>query len=414
MKLSLFGRLTMALLASMALALGMTACGGGTIGYMWVLGTQYNQISGFKIDDYTGNLTEIPKSPFAAAGVNPVSIVVKAGGRYVYVIDQGTAPATGLGTAPNVSSGIIELAVGGDGTLTYQNTYHSQGFDPIWAQFDSTGTYLYVLDEYAPGPITNGIPAPNTSGLGSITVFQTNSTTGELTLVTNSQTQINGVNTTYFGVGASPLMMKQSGNCLFTVDSADQSVFPYQVNGSGQLVITQTGTIHPSATKITSINGNSQYVYLTDAGTNNIIPLSITGGCNLSVVTGGQVPNITGTSNPTYSIIDNSGKYLSVLNQSTTNVTQPTPFSSISAFTVNTATGQLQAISGAPYTVGSNPVCMVEDTSNQYVYVSNKNDNTVTGKVIDQTTGTLTDLSRGASFPTTGTPTCLALSGAVD
>ena len=51
MKLSLFGRLTMALLASVALGLGMTACGGGTIGYMWVLGQEYNQIGGFKIDD---------------------------------------------------------------------------------------------------------------------------------------------------------------------------------------------------------------------------------------------------------------------------------------------------------------------------------------------------------------------------
>ena len=51
MKLSRFGRISMALVVSVAMGLGMTACGGGTIAYMWVLGTQYNQIAGFKVDD---------------------------------------------------------------------------------------------------------------------------------------------------------------------------------------------------------------------------------------------------------------------------------------------------------------------------------------------------------------------------
>jgi DNA-binding beta-propeller fold protein YncE len=89
------------------------------------------------------------------------------------------------------------------------------------------------------------------------------------------------------------------------------------------------------------------------------------------------------------------------------------PYSSISAWTLNTATGQLQALSGAPFTVGSGPVCMVEDTSNQYIYISNHNDGTITGKVIDPTTGLLSDLSRGATFTATGQASCLVLSGAV-
>ena len=95
MKLSLVGRLSMALFASLALGLGMTACGGGTIGYMWVLGQEYNQIAGFKVDQYSGNLTEVPGSPFSSNGSVPVSIVVKSGGRFVYVINQGTCPANG-------------------------------------------------------------------------------------------------------------------------------------------------------------------------------------------------------------------------------------------------------------------------------------------------------------------------------
>jgi 6-phosphogluconolactonase (cycloisomerase 2 family) len=103
-----------------------------------------------------------------------------------------------------------------------------------------------------------------------------------------------------------------------------------------------------------------------------------------------------------------------VLNQSTTGIGITTPFSSISAFTLNPSTGQLQGISGAPYKVGSNPVCMVEDPSNQYVYISNRNDGTVTGQRIDTTTGELSDLPRGSTFPASGLGSCLAESGAVN
>ena len=91
MTLSRIGRISRALVASMAVVLGMSACGGYTVGFMWVLGTQYNQIAGFKIDDFTGNLTTIPHSPFPSGGTNPVSLVVKPGGRYLYVINKGTA-----------------------------------------------------------------------------------------------------------------------------------------------------------------------------------------------------------------------------------------------------------------------------------------------------------------------------------
>ncbi len=389
----------------------MTACGGGTIGYMWVLGQQYNQISGFKIDDYTGNLTAIQKSPFGTGGTVPVFILVKPGGRYVYVINQGTPPATGAGTGYNTSSGIVEFAVGGDGTLTYQNSYSSQGFNPVWAQFDGSGSYLYVLDKYSP-TITNGVVGPNSDGNGAITAFAIDPSTGRLTLVQNSQTQVNGVDTTFFEVGGAPIMMKTAGNCLYTVNSVDQTITPFQFN-AGQLVSPSPSTISTPAAHISSINGNSTYVYLTDSASNNIFPYTNSGSCNLQPVTGGQVPNIAGTSQPTYSIVDNSGKYVYVLNQSTTTTQPGTPFSSISAFTINSTTGQLVPIVGAPYPVGSGPVCMVEDTSNQYVYVSTIG-GTVTGKVIDSTTGTLTDLTRGSTFPSAGVGSCLALSGNVD
>jgi len=415
MKLGFFGRMAMALFASLALGLGMTACGGGTVGYIWVLGQQYNQIGGFKVDDYTGNLTQIVGSPFVSNGATPVSIVIKPGGRYVYVVNQGTGG--GVSTSGSGAS-IAVYSVGGDGVLTFQQAYAPQGYIPVWAQFDNTGQYLYILTRYSPGFDTaNGLwDGPNTDGNGAITVFLTDPNTGRLTLVTNSQTQKNGVNTPFFEVGPAPIMMKTAGGCLYTVDGGNQSIFPFAISSNGQLAFTTTGTFFPGTQKISSINANGTFVVLTDVTANNVLMYTSGSSCNLTATNGGGVTSnaLQGT-NPVWSFIasTSSGNYLYVLNNAALTSTVGTPYSTISAWSINGTTSQLQQITGAPYTVGSGPVCMVEDSSNQYMYISNHNDGTVTGKVIDPATGILSNLTRGATFPAVGQAGCLVLSGVV-
>ncbi len=289
MKLSWFGRLALALFASLALGLGMSACGGGTIAYLWVLGQQYNQIASFKVDDFTGNLTQTPHQPFASQGANPVTILVKAGGRFVYVLNQG---ASDTPTSDSGDAGVAVFSVGGDGTLNYLQSYHSQGFQPVWMQFDATNSYLYVLDKYSPNY--------KNSGNGSLTAFSIDPTTGRLTLVLNTQSvPPNSPAPTYWEVGQNPLQMKQAGSCLFTVNSADQSITPYSLGGGGQLVNVTTGKIATSASNISSINGNGSYVILTDNGNNTILPYSIGSSCTLNLTLGGVTQNQPGTTNPT-------------------------------------------------------------------------------------------------------------------
>jgi len=425
MKLSLFGRLSMALFASLTLGLGMTACGGGTIGYMWVLGQQYNNIDGFKIDDYTGNLTQIINSPFSSNGVTPVSIAIKPGGRYVYVLNQGICPATGCGTKANTSAGIAVYSVGGDGTLTYQLTYQSQGYDSQWMQLDQTGSYLYVLDKYAPYLPVGNTQAPNTVGDGSITVFSIDSTTGRLTLVTNSTTQISSVNTPFWVVGPAPTMMKATNGCLFTLNSGNQSYTPYAISGS-QLATVTTGTNSLGTINATSLTGSSAYVVVTDNQTaqgvtpsapGRVFLFQVGGSCNLAVAQGGggiQLNSTTATPNPVYSLLDSTGKYIYILNSGNPSTLPTSPNSSISAFSINSTNAALQPLAGSPYTVGSGPVCIAEDPTNQYMYVSNYNDGTVTGKLLDPTTGILSTLPRGSTFQGVGHAGCLAISGSVN
>ena len=119
MKWSWVGRAAMGLLSAMALGLGMTACGGTVIAYLWTISSQNSKIIGYKVDNNTGNLTVAQNSPFSATGTNPVHIVVKPGGRYVYVVNQGIGSTS---TANGSGSGIAEFSVGGDGSLNFQES----------------------------------------------------------------------------------------------------------------------------------------------------------------------------------------------------------------------------------------------------------------------------------------------------
>ena len=411
MKLSRIGRISQALVVSMALVLGMSACGGYTVGFMWVLGTQYNQIAGFKIDDYTGNLTRMINSPYSSAGTNPVSISVRVGGNFVFVANKGTSVAACDGN-------ISVFSVGNDGVLTFQQSYSPPGCGPVWVSSDNTGSYLYVLMQQSPNYAS--------SGNGAIDVYQVDGATGRLQIVPNQLIKnAQGQQLNYFEVGKVPTMMRVSGSCVFALDSADQTIFPYGIGTSGQLTVQSNSLIQTGGTNITSINVSGSNVYLTDAApvaatsTNpgstggSIRVYTIGSGCSLSAQADGVVNNLAGTANPVYSMTDSKSKFLYVLNQGTTNSNNPN--STISAFVIQ-STGTLVPISDPqnPYSVGSGPLCMAEDPSNQYIYTSNNFDGTVTGKFINQNTGQLSTLSRGSSFQATGQATCLAISGNVD
>ena len=431
MKLSRIGRASLALVASVALGLSMTACGGGTVGYMWVIGTQStmsvaSSIAGFKVDDYTGNLTNIPRSPFSSAGSNPASIVVRTGGRFVYVVNRGTSTDPQV---PSFDGNISAFSVGGDGTLTFQESYQSQGHTPVWAAVDASGSYLYVLDSLDPTNVPNSGVTPTQTG--DVTVFSIGADTGQLSLVTNQQTKDpNNINLNYFPIGAGASMMKVSpSGCLFILDKGQASdafktaIFPYQIQSGGQLTLSVNSQIVGQGTNLSSVNVGGSYVYLTDVGpvdaggnptTNGtILPYTVGTNCALNSVTGGEVANLAPAQSPVWTLTEARGGFLYVLNSSSLN--SQSPFSSISAFKI-LSDGRLQAVpdSNNPYAIGSGPTCMVEDPTNQYLYTSNSVDGNVTGKVINSTSGQLSDLSRGSKFTAVTHATCLALSGSVD
>ncbi len=406
MTLSRIGRITLALLISVAMGLGMTSCGGGTVGFMWVLGAQSNQIGGFKIDNFTGNLTGVIGSPFKSQGVNPVMLTLKSGGRYLYVLNAGDATGT---------TGSFSLfSVGGDGTLAYQQSYTSQGTFPVWITTDTTGNYLFVLDQHSPA--YDGKLDFN----GSLTAFSLDATTGRPSLVTNAQVKnAAGTQLTYFEVGRNPTQMRNSSSCIYTLDSADQTIFPYALStANGQLTQPTNSTIALGTSNATSVNLGGSYVYVTDAGSTDggpgsILPYTQGSNCALSPVTGGTVANLPTASYPIQTVTSTNaaGTFVYVINHSTASANFGN--SSISAFTIQT-TGQLQQIAADtnnPFPVGAGPDCIAIDPTNQYLYTSNQADSTVTGSRISNSQGFLSQLTRGSNFPTVTSPSCLVISG---
>jgi 6-phosphogluconolactonase (cycloisomerase 2 family) len=408
---------------------------------MWVLGTYYNQISGFLIDDYSGNLTAITHSPFSSGGTTPVTALVKPGGRFLFVINQGSGiqgvPGSGNFTSPGES--IAVFSVGGGGTLTFEQSYDVNGAFPVWGTLDSSGNYLYVAAKYSPAycPTVGGCkvcPQPYTPGNcpssalvtepydvnGAITAWSIDGSTGRLQLVTNNSILTNQIPQTYFEIGPNPIMTKiGSGSCLFTLEP--NAIYPYAVNSSnGQLTTVTTGAYQVTGSNtLTSMNTStgssaSSYIYLTDGPGNQIFSLQAGGtACSLQPISGSQQTNLSGTYNPVNSLTSSSGKFLYVLNNSATATPLPNANSTISAFTINSQ-GQIATLADStnnPYAVGSGPTCIVQDPSNQYMYITDQNDSTVTGKLLDQNRGYLSDLARGSVFTVTMKPTCMAVSG---
>ena len=188
---------------SAGVVFGITSCVESyTVGFLYVTNTvtassgNNGQISGFKIDHNTGRLTSIAGLPVPSGGANPVRAVLTQGSRFLYVLNRGV---NGLGQRrllrngrqPCLNANITQFAVGGNGVLTPQETFFTQGLNPFRLIADSSGSYLLALDHDAPDNVSPSSTDNCALALGSVaaqestpytcgdvTVFQINSDHG--------------------------------------------------------------------------------------------------------------------------------------------------------------------------------------------------------------------------------------------
>jgi 6-phosphogluconolactonase (cycloisomerase 2 family) len=446
MRFTKFGKTFLMTALSAGVILGITSCVQSySVGYLYVTGTHTagtgdnGIISGFKIDHNKGKLTPINGLPTASGGSNPVRAVLLNGGRFLYVLNRGKNSAgTSDCTAddPCVGTNVAQFAVGGNGVLSAQGQVTvPQGTNSIRMFADSSGTYLYVLDQIAPSSAACALAlGTGVTSCGDISAYKIDPNTGRLTLVVNSQvTAASGSPLTYFPVPANPIDFVLAASNVLTLSGTPEtgdSVFPYTFSASnGQLTITQNSSQPLNISMANAIISAAGFVYVLDnepltilpgsnsvfpAGTypSQILPYSVGSNGALQSQTGGPVPGDVTLSNPVYLIVENKGKWVYVANQGN-NTSQNNSQSGITGYVIDPQTKQLTNLPGSPFGTGAGPQCMLEDPSNQFIYTANFNDSTVTGRVVDQNSGVLNSLpgSANKSYPLNGPATWCVASG---
>lgn len=450
MKFRKFGKTVLTAALSSAIIFSLSSCVRSfTVGYIYVTGTTTATpsgngiITGLKIDNNTGQLKVLHGFPTGSGGSNPIREVLLSGGNFVYVLNAGTNAGGGTdctATDPCSNANITEFAVGGNGILTPQQTFYTQGFNPKRLLADTSGTHLFVLDDIAPGTTDPTMPAsasnPNTycssivSGAttcGDITVFSVNPSTGRLTLVTNAQlTTSAGTQVTYFPVQADPVDLAFTTSYLLTIGGAagtQQTVYPYVYNGStGALSVSQNipqpiqaqSTPLANATAILYAGGkvyilsNDKYTAGSTAGGQVLVFAIGTNGALQALPSGSSVADDPTETSPVWLIVESKGKFAFLANQAGATSSDS---AGIAVYSIDPTAGTLTESAGSPYPTagtGATPVCLLEDPSNQYVYTANAGDSTVSGLRVDPKGGQFGQL-KVPSITLTGPATwCIA------
>ncbi len=471
MRFTKFGKALAMSVLSAGVIFSVTSCTQSyTVGYLYVTGTvtassgNNGIISGFKIDHNTGQLTTINTLPVATGGSNPIRAVLTLNSRFVYILNRGTNSA-GNGDCtpadPCQNSNITQFSIGGNGSLSYQETFYTQGLNPFRLLADGSGSYLLALDHDAPdnanpSSTDNCARALGTLGTSTavetcadVTVFQIDQTTGRLSLIRNAQvTDIHNNPLNYFPVPANPVDFALTGGYLLTLAggptptsfpyTGGSSIWPYTfVSTNGQLQLSLSGIQQlisggSPVTEGTAIVNTNGTVYVLDnepvtigpgssfnSGTNpitypgQILPYSVTTGGSLQAAPGGVMPDAETLANPVQLLLESKTKYVYVANQGN-NISGNgnNPGSGIAGYVINTApTFQLGFTTPDTFGSGSGPQCIVEDPSDQFIYEANLYSNNVTGLALDSTSGNLNPLRTTGAYPLDGPGTWCFIDG---
>jgi 6-phosphogluconolactonase (cycloisomerase 2 family) len=431
MKFTKFGKALLLSALSAPVALSVTSCVESyTVGYLYVTGTVTSGtsntgiITGFHIDHNTGKLSPIDGLPISSGGANPGRAVLITGSRFLYVLNRGVTSSGGSDCTtldPCQNSNITEFAVGGNGILTAEQTFFTQGINPFRLITDPSGSFLYVLDHDSPSTAACALALGSNAPCGDITAFSINGSTGRLSLIPNSQVTSSSCPSgqitcplAYFPVPADPIDFALSTGYILTLSGTPGTgdvVFPYNYNtGNGQLSVNQNSVQVLKINQGTAIVSGGGFIYILDnegtdvpasGATSQILPYTIGTNGALQAQTGGVIPDDPTLANPIFLLVESKGKFLYVANQGN-NMQGTNSGSGLAGYVIDPTTHQLSFIAGEPFGSGSAPQCLVEDPSDQFIYSADFNDSSVTGRVVDPNSGVLNNLRVASSYPLQG------------
>jgi 6-phosphogluconolactonase len=413
MKFNKPGQLLLVSAASLVAAGLLTACSQLTatltVDFVFVTSAKaagpnnYGDVDVFEINAESGQMRQIPTSPFPSGGRNPVAEAVSTDHANLYVVNQD-------------DNTIVQFVIGNDGKLYPQNTVNTPGVFPLAVSVAKSN--LYVADTYQPLPTCS--PAAPCSG--SVAVFPILPAVGSTPSgAMQTGTPINDCNgLTYLplnltGAGANHAITPTAVNA--SADGSNLFVSAYDATGNTGFVFAfSVGTmqcpqppnpfstvptltpfagspfatgVHPSAL---ATDPTGTYLYVADSASNHILAYVVGSGSGLTPVGGNPFP---AGNQPSSIVIDATGKFAAVTNSLDSTVN-----------TYSLGSGALTQI--GTFATGLQPVAVGIDPSlNQYVFTANFLGNTVSGFELVSGTGSLLN-TQNSPFTANAQPTAVA------
>ncbi len=374
-------------------------------------------VSGFVIDQVTGELSPVPGSPFAFPAPYAYTLIVEGSGRYLYVLGGDDL--------------VYGYAIASDGSLTALQSPPGSATRSNHMVTTASGSFLYLESMYSGTKTLYGFSVdPNTGALtpvpGSPYNPQDGSGQGDIWMHPSGQflyaigysvpgfsiDQTTGALTALSGMGLdsdiSPFI-DPSGQYLYIYPSFEEfgivplvissngqvtptSVPPLSILGAGALETGPTFTTGSSAVMFTP-----KFLYTANSGSNNVSAYAIDSST-------GQLSSISGSPfgvgiTPGAVVAEPLGRFVYVVNQGD---------NTVSAFSINSTSGVLSPVPGQPFAVGTQPVSATTDLDGQFLYVANQGSDNISAFLINPASGSLTPIS-GSPIATGRQPSSISV-----
>ncbi len=336
-----------------------------------------NDVWALAIDGASGALTPVTGSPFTA-GKDPQRLTVDPTGQFVYVPNLRDA---------NVSA--FKITADSGALTAVAASPFPAGVFPTGVTTNPTGQFLYVSNQD-----------------GSISAYTIDGGSGALTPVEGSPFPSQ--------TGAAWLAVDPSGRFLYVANCGTLGCGSGAGGVSAYTIDSGTGALTPIAGSPfpagmipvgVAIDPAGKFVYVVNHGSDN------TSGFAIDQATGALTP-IEGSPFPTgmgpaQMAIDPTGQFAYVSNCGNTGNCHVIRPGSVSAYSIDSATGALGPVTGSPFPAEMGSVFAAIDPSGQFVYVSNIHSGNISAFAIDAASGALTQIP-GSPFGAGGGPLGLA------
>lgn len=362
-----------------------------------------NNISAYRVDKKTGTLTQLKNSPFSAGEAGPFDdtfaklpdIMENKGGlpyytashpsgEFLYVtnwaaasvsvfrVNQKTGDLSLIGLPVQTGLTPYAVAVHPSGNFVYASTW---GGNDIWVYRVDHATGMIYPVEGAPFPTLGMKPVDiafnddgsrvfvANNGSNSVTIFNSNNDTGALEFVDFAMTRAGAIDIEIFNAEKTVSIIP---DFAFILNKAKSELLVYRVNaetgGFKKLTSTRTGK-QPVAIAHDPLN---RFVYVANAGDDTVSAFSVDSKS-------GQLTEVKGSpykvgKKPRDIIVDANGWYLYTINEDSKDM---------SVFLIHYSKGQLAEAQGSPLSFASQPSRISGDQTSRFIYVGSEEQKSV-------------------------------------